>query len=245
MNESKGIEKSDDNFWFPGRLVGGITMIVGPLLFLLGVSLRLPFQFFFPQQLKGYSEHPTLIFAAYSIFILGNVLMGPATLSLSESIGKKEKGWALWGGLLVIFGLFARTFHAGVDHLAFQIVNIENLESATKIVADSYGSYHIFKTFNLAIMLGWIVLAIGAYRSKVLGLARSIALGLMAALPLGVLKGTTLWSIVATVGLCIAFIPQGIKVLKDGPMPTLKKIFIWTLLTIIIIIFFIFFGNQG
>jgi hypothetical protein len=40
---------------------------------------------------------------------------------------------AFWGGLLVILGLFARTFHAGIDHLAYQIVNVQSLKLATKI----------------------------------------------------------------------------------------------------------------
>lgn len=30
-------------------------------------------------------------------------------------------GWGLWGGALATSGLSARTFHAGVDHLAFQL----------------------------------------------------------------------------------------------------------------------------
>ncbi len=51
-----------------------------------------------------------------------------------------------------------------------QYSHAQNLELATKVVADSYGAFHIFNTFNT------------------IGLFRSSTLALMAALPLGVLK---------------------------------------------------------
>jgi hypothetical protein len=91
--------------------------------------------------------------------------MWPAVIMLAKMISAKRPGWAFWGGTFAIFGLFARTFHAGIDHLAFQLVREQNVDLATKVIANSYGAFHIFKTFNLAIMLGWIVLAIGAYRA--------------------------------------------------------------------------------
>lgn len=106
----------------------------------------------------------------------------------------------MWGGTLAMLGLFARTFHAGVDHLAFQLVHVQGLEVATQAVRDSYGANHIVKTLNPAIMLGWIVLAIGAYRAGTLGLVRSVALGLMACLMMGVLKGSSIVSVIAAGG---------------------------------------------
>ena len=76
-------------------------------------------------------------------------------------------------------------------------------------------------------MAGWVLLAIGAYHSGTLGLFRSVALASMFSLPLGTLKGTRFESTFLILGLCIALVPPGIKVLLDGPSPSRKAI-IWT-----------------
>jgi hypothetical protein len=117
-----------------------------------------------------------------------------------------------------------RTFHAGVDHFAFQLVHVQNLGRATQAVADSYtavscGPFSLIGVLGFAVLFGWPVLANGAYRSGLLGMLRSVALGLMAALMAGVLKGSTVVSVVATAGLSIALVPLGIQMLlgHGGP----------------------------
>lgn len=232
-------------FWFPGRWIGGVSLVLGPLLLLAGVLLRLQFDFFFPQQLAAFQDHPELVFAAYSAFAAGNVLLWPAIATLARQIGRKKPGLALWGGALAMFGLFARTFHAGVDHLAFQMVRVQGIEVATKTIADTYGAYHIFHALSPAIFAGWIVLAIGAYRSGTLGVIRSVSLALMASLMMGVLKGSSPTSVVATAGLCVALVPLDIQVLRDGPMPRPRVLFGWCLLMIGLVVLFYFLGELG
>jgi hypothetical protein len=244
--ETKTIHLPDSEaFWFPGRWVGGTTMILAPVLILIGGLLRIKFDFFFPHQLKAFAEQPTLITTAYSFFLAGNILLWPAIMTVARLIGRTKPGWAIWGGTLVILGLFARNFHYGINHLAFQLVKVQNLEQATKAIADSYGAFHIVSTLSGAILFGWIVLAIGAYLSGTLGLVRSIALGSMSAMMLGVLKGSSLVSILATIGLCVALIPLGIKVLCDGPKPGIRSILAWTVLIILLIGFMYFLGQAG
>jgi hypothetical protein len=240
-----GVEQTGEGFWFPGRWVGGITMILGPILLFVGTVLRIQFHFFFPQQLAAFRDHTTLMATSYNIFVAGNILMWPAIVTLAKLIGAKRPGWAIWGGTLVIFGLFARTFHAGVDHFAFQLVRVQNLELATKAVAGSYGAFHIISTLNGAVLFGWLVLAIGGYLSGTLGLLQSVALGVMAALMIGVLKGSTLVSVIATGGLCVALVPLGIKVLREGPMPNHRVIVGWSLLTIGLLVILFFLGQAG
>ncbi|WP_239634107.1 hypothetical protein [Paenibacillus sp. H1-7] len=212
---------------FPGRWIGGAALVLGPMLLMAGVLLRVKFHFFFPNQLEAVRTHPVLMTVSYSFFSTGTVLMWPAVIMLVGLIQIKQRGWALWGGVFAVCGLFARTFHAGVDHLAFQLVRHQGLEPAVKAVADSYGAFHIFSSLNLAILLGWIVLAIGAYRAGTLNLFGAAALALMSGLPLGVLKGTTLFSIAAAAGACIALVPLGIRVLRDGPMPNRRTALGW------------------
>ena len=234
-----------ESAWFPGRWVGGVSLVVGPLLLLTGVLLRIPFHFFFPQQLAAVQAHPTLMLAAYSAFLAGNIVLWPGIVTLARLIGATRPGWAKWGGTLAIFGLFARTFHAGVDHLAFQLVRIQGVETATRVVGDSYGAFHVVKTLNFAIMFGWILLAIGAYRSATLGPLRSLALGLMGALMMGVLKGSSAVSVVATAGLCVALVPLGFRVMRDGPMPAPRTFLGYTLLVIVGLTVMFLLGQAG
>ena len=235
----------NEPFWFPGRWVGGFTLMLGPFLLLIGVLLRIQYHFFFPQQLAAFNANPLLITASYSTFLAGNILMWPAIVTLTQQIGVKKPGWAWWGGTMVIFGLFARTFHAGIDHLAFQLVHIHEVEQATKTVADAYGAFHIVSVISPLIMFGWIILAIGAYLSGTLGLIRSVALGLMAMLMIGVLKGSSVVSVIATAGLCIALVPLGVKVLRAPPVPGYRVITIRLLFFICLLIFLFFFGQLG
>ncbi|QHT67820.1 hypothetical protein GXP67_14825 [Rhodocytophaga rosea] len=238
-------ERSQEAFWFPGRWVGGVSLILAPLLLLSGSLLRLPFHFFFPQQLQAFDKQPTLLFIAYSLFLAGNILLWPGILTLVQLIGKSQPAWAVWGGIMVVLGLFARTFHAGIDHLAFQLVDILQVEPATKVIAETYGAFHIVSSLSACIMLGWIVLAIGAYRSSTLNLWASIALSSMAALMLGVLKGSSVVSIIAISGLCLALVPLGIRILFAPPRPSIYSVIKWTLCIVALVILLFYFGQLG
>ena len=232
-------------FWFPGRWVGGIALLLGPLFLLVGTLLRIQFHFFFPQQLSAFQERPALMSASYALFAVGNVLLWPAIVTLCTLIGVRRPAWAVWGGTLAMFGLFARTHSAGIDHLAFQLVHIQGLELATKTVAASYGAYNVFHAISLGAFFGWTVLAIGAYLSGTLGLLRSMALALMSALMLGTLKGTTLTSIIATAALCVALLPLGIRMLSDGPIPNRRTLFIQGFAATVVLTAFLLLGPLG
>ncbi|WP_329241256.1 hypothetical protein OG417_41890 [Actinoallomurus sp. NBC_01490] len=211
-------------FAFPGRWLTGSSLVLGPVLLLSGVLLRARFPFFFPDQLAAYDGHPALMRASYSCFAAGTVALWPAVSALAVRIGATRPTLAAFGGGLTLVGLFARTFHAGVDQLAFRLVDTQGRRPATAAVADSYQAFHIFQYASFAVMLGWVVLAAGAWRSGVLGPARCLALALMALLPLGVLKGTTPLSIAGTSGLCVALVPLGLTVLFGGPRPTRRSV---------------------
>ncbi|MFF3953504.1 response regulator transcription factor [Streptomyces sp. NPDC001890] len=155
---------------FTGRWAGGTAMVLGPALMLAGALLRVRFHFFYPDQLAAYERHSTLMATAYGLFAAGTVLLWPAVAVLAARIGVRSPGWGLWGGVVAVFGLFARTFHAGVDHLAFQLVRSRGAGAATEAVSVGYGAFHVFSALNLAVVAGWIVLALGAWRTGVLGL---------------------------------------------------------------------------
>ncbi|MER5318047.1 hypothetical protein [Streptosporangium roseum] len=216
---------SPDRTTLPGPWVEGVSLILGPLLLLAGVLARIEANDFFPGQLAAYAAQPGRMALSYGLFATGTVLLWPAVTSLSRRIGVSHPGWARWGITLVVLGLSGRVFHAGVSHLAFQMVDTLGLEAAQKAVSDTYGAFHVFKAVNVFIMTGWIVLAVGAFRARALGAGpagttRCAALALAAGLPLGVLKGSgDPISLAALLGLALALVPLGVTVLKEAPLP--------------------------
>ncbi|WP_206185010.1 hypothetical protein [Thermoactinospora rubra] len=222
---------------FPGRWVGAISLIGGPALLMTGILLRARFHFFFPDQLAAYTRHPALITAAYTCFASGIVLLWPAVMTLAQWVAATSPLWGLWGGCLVITGLFTRTFQFGTDHLAFHLTDSFGLQAMVDGIDDYYLAWrdtrwHPFRALSGPAFFGWVVLAVGAYRSGALGLGRSVALGLMSLLALGTLKGTQIpQSIIAAGGLCIAFIPLGIAQLRGGPPPS-RRAMLWLVVLI-------------
>jgi len=183
--------------------------------------------------------------AAYNCFLAGNILLWPAVLSLGNLIGKRRPSWALWATTFVVFGLFARTFHAGADFLAFQMVKLQGVDTSTRTVAASYGAFHVVSALNATIMFGWILLAIGAYLSQTMGLVRAVALGLMSSLMMGVLKGSSITSVVAASGLCIAFVPLGFALLRTPPAPSTRQLLLGTAAGLALIATLFYFGQLG
>ncbi|WP_256102983.1 hypothetical protein [Streptomyces sp. Ncost-T10-10d] len=230
---------------FPGRWVGGVALVLGPLLMLAGALARVRSDFFFPAQLAAYERNPGLMAISYALFGVGNLLLWPAVAVLAARIGTRSPGWGLWGGVLAMSGLFARTFHAGADHMAFRLTDAEGAEAATRVVSETYGVFQIFSALNLAILAGWLVLALGARRTRILGPVRAFALALMAALPLGVLKGTTPLSLVALVGLTAALLPMGLGMLREGPRPSRATVLRWVPLTLVTLVLMVLLGQAG
>ena len=189
------INDSPDHWPFPGRWMGGVCLILGPVLLLTGALLRIQFHFFAPEQLQAFEGHPNLVTAAYSTYSVGAVALGFGVLALVHRIAVWNRTWAFWGGALAVTGLFNRIFSAGVDHMAFQMVSVLGADQAFAVVSETYRAFHVFRSANPAVMLGWPVLAIGAYRAGVLGPVRAAALSLMFMLPFGTLKGTEIRSI--------------------------------------------------
>ncbi|MCV4231028.1 hypothetical protein OHJ21_07560 [Virgibacillus sp. LDC1] len=242
-------EKINAESWFPGRWIGGLSLVLGPILLLAGELLRVKYHFYYPDQLAAFKEQPTLMAASYGLFAAGIIVMWPGILALVRLIGAKKPGWALWGGILAIMGLFARMYHAGVDNLAYWLVQFQGLELATTFISESYAynyqGFYVIATILFSGMIGWFVLAIGAFRSRTLNLPYSIALGLMGIHSLGVLKGTSWDTLVAVIGLCVALTPLGIKILQDGPTPSLSVAMKWFIVIVIIGGIFFFVGQNA
>jgi hypothetical protein len=213
-------------FAFPGPWLGGISLIVGPCLLLTGTLMRLGVAFFFPHQLAGYQRQPALIGAAYAIFLAGVIALWPGIVAVATRIGETRPGWALWGGSMVMFGLFARTFHYGINTFTFSLVDDSaGLDNATRAVGAYYGHREwVVTSLSLSLVFGWIVMAIGCFLSRTLRLLPAVALALMSGLMVGVLKGSTWTSVVEVAGLVVAFVPLGVSFLRTADRPSSRTL---------------------
>ncbi|GID97899.1 hypothetical protein ACFQFC_17700 [Amorphoplanes digitatis] len=219
MNTARG------SFSFPGPWLGGVSLIAGPLLLLTGTLLRLGVPFFFPDQLTAYGERPELIATAYAMFLAGTVALWPGVVAVAARVGVTRPGWAVWGGSLVVFGLFARAFHYGVNTFAFALADSVGVSAATQAVGAYYGRREwVVSSLTAAVMIGWIVLAIGCYLSGTLRAVPAVALGLMSGLMIGVLKGSTWASAVQVAGLVVAFVPLGVTLLRGADRPSRRAV---------------------
>jgi hypothetical protein len=225
----------DRTFFFPGPWLGGVSLIAGPVLLLAGTLLKLGVPFFYPDQLDAYQREPFLFGTAYALFLTGVIVLWPGVVTVASRVGASRPGWAMWGGGLVLSGLFARTFHHGAGTFAFSLADSAGVSAAGQAV----GSYYrypewVVSSLSLPVMAGWIVLAAGCYLSGTLRLPYAIALALMSGLMIGVLKGSTWASVVQVTGLAVAFVPLGVTVLRGAARPRWRTVVLAVVVSVVL-----------
>ncbi len=233
--------------FFPGRWISGATLIMGPAVMCAGYLLRhlstvtaltpqqqawaeaQPFAAY--GQLLAYASEPALLTLSYGVFALGALLLFPAFVALAQRIGG---GLATWGAALLVAGLFARLYFAGVDQAAFQLTEVIGLEQATNAVMKeyvdiSYGPWRVPVWASAGQYAGSLLLAIAAWRSGTFGTARAVMLLLAGGTWMGVLKGASIPDVLVTGLLAVALVPLGAQVLRDRlPVPAGRpKILSW------------------
>ncbi|MFG3258998.1 hypothetical protein [Streptomyces sp. NPDC048172] len=230
---------SPSGAWFPGRVVGGVTLVLGPVVWCVGLLLRhlavetagftsaqraaFDRQMFdAPEELAAYQVNPGLVTAGYACFAAGTVLLCFAVVALARFVAVRSPRLAWAGGTLVMVGLFSRLYWAGVDHTAFQLVEPLGLKKATAMVLDlytdiSYGPWRIPITAAFGLYVGMPVLAAGAWRASLFGTGRLLLFLFAGTAWTGVLKGSGLFDGVAyAAALCAVLVPLGIRVLRAG-----------------------------
>lgn len=211
------------------RYLNGVALILGPLAWLAGLIVRhlaardielgeLPFAA--PEQLVAYAQNPALTTAGYALFALGSLLMFPAVVAFARTIATRSPWLAGTGGTLFVAGLFARWYFSGIDLTAFELVDTLGLQQATDLVLKSYvdlsyGLWRVPVSASAGSILGAVLLAIGAYRARAMGLTRCALLLAYGWVFMGVLKESSLLTVVTGgVSACLVFVPFGIAELR-------------------------------
>jgi hypothetical protein len=225
------------NTYFPGRWIGGVTLVLGPVVLCAGYLLRYlsstttltpqqqawaeaqPFAAY--GQLLAYAAQPALVTVSYAVFALGAVLLFPAFAALAQRVGG---GLAFWGATLLVAGLFARLYFAGADQTAFQLTEVLGPDQATNAIMKeyvdiSYGPWRVPVWASVGQYAGSLLLAVAAWRAGVFGTARALMLLLAGGTWMGVLKAASVPDVLVTVLLCVALVPLGMHVLRER-LPT-------------------------
>ncbi|SDI55760.1 hypothetical protein [Nonomuraea jiangxiensis] len=223
------------NTFFPGRWIGGVTLILGPVVMCAGYLLRhlstvtalTPQQYAWAEaqpfaaygQLLAYTSEPALLTLSYAVFALGAMLLFPAFVALAQRVGG---GLAFWGATLLVAGLFSRLYSAGADQSAFQLTEAIGLDHATDAIMKeyvdiSYGPWRVKSWASVGQYAGSLLLAVAAWRSGLFGTARAVMLLLAGGTWMGVLKGASVPDVLVTGLLCVALVPLGVQVLRDRP----------------------------
>ncbi|SDS02586.1 hypothetical protein [Microlunatus soli] len=208
---------------WPGTRLGAGSLVLAPLLLLAGELVRSGHFYFFPDQLAAMESARGTILTSYALYTAGLVLMIPAFVALASMIGREHPVWGFWAATIAVVGSTVRIFQEGISFLALQLVGAQGLETATKAVDATYGAWYVLETLNGSDNLAWAVLAIGAYRARVLGWAPALAVAFMMTHYSGVLKGTDLNSLTGALLLAAALVPLGLR-LWAAAEPVSRKV---------------------
>jgi hypothetical protein len=173
------------------------------------------------EQLSAYAADPALTVAGYAVFLIGAILLIPAVVTLAGLAMTRSPWLAVLGGLLVLLGMLARLYFAGVEQAAFQLADAQGLDAAAGFVVDtyvdtSYGPWRVPVTAAFGQYLGMPLLAAGLYRAKIFGGGRVLLLLWSATMWTGVLKAAGWLDVLSALALCLVFVPLAIQLVRDG-----------------------------
>jgi len=219
-------------------------LVLGPLFWCAGLLLRTvavtsagftPAQqagfaadeFAAREQLAAYAANPALTTAGYATFLLGGILLIPAVACLAYLAARRSPRLAAWGGLLAVLGLVARVYFAGVEQVAFEVVDTQGVDAAAATIlgayADlSYGPWRIPVMAATGQYLGVPLLAAALYRAEIFGGARVVILLWWATMWGGVLKSAGWWDAVSGLLLLVMLAALAVQLIRHGE-PALRR----------------------
>ena len=202
---------------FPGSRLTGLSMVAGPVLLVAGAALLVGiYDPSATDQLAGFVEHEARATVALNTAIAGTVLTVFAVLGLAPAVAARHRRLGRGGGALTIIGLFGPAFFLGVNHLGVHVADLADRGGVATAFEKAHTTPSIVNLTGPALVVGFILLAVGAAKSGVLSRSRSWALGLAAVAPLGLISGVVVISVVAWLALAVALVPLGFELLRSG-----------------------------
>jgi hypothetical protein len=201
---------------FPGRFWGGLCLVVAPLvgtastLLAIGIYSATSADF-----AKGMAEHRGRMLLATNLDVIAIVLAAFAVLSLARRITVTHRRLGIWGGVLTMVGLFGPAFFIGIYFGALQIAAKDPAATA-KLLTDSQKLTGVINIAGPALVVGFILLGVGARKAGLLGTTRSVALAATLLLPFGFVFDVSPIATLGFVAMAIALVPMGVQDLRHA-----------------------------
>jgi hypothetical protein len=201
--------------FFAGRRFTGVCMIAAPLLLTAGAVLLMGIYGGSPSARVGaYADNEVRASVAVNLAIAGTVLATFALAGVAALVATRRPGLGRAGGVLAIIGLFGPAFYLGINHVGIRLGDLADRAGAGAVFQDAEATPNIVNLAGPALLVGFLLLAIGTAKAGVLPRWRSWALGLAALAPVGLMSGIVVISIVAWLALAFALAPLGRDILR-------------------------------
>lgn len=200
---------------FPGPLVTGVAMIAGPLLAIVGLALSIGiYKFKGADMISAMAAHHVRAGFAINISVASMVVLLIAVIALAHSITEGAPRWGRWGGVVTIIGLMGPIFFEGIFWGSYQITASAYQAAGAHLIdhANVIPS-NVINVSAPCIVIGWIILGIGAYKAGVLPKWRAVCLGLGCLLAPALAAAIVPLGIIAGVLLALALVPLGAQTL--------------------------------
>lgn len=207
---------SDVETGFPGRVVTGTCLVVGPLLAIAGTVVGVgAYHAKGADFVAGMADHPHAVvgvqLAQASMMML---LLG--VTGLAGMISTNRPTWGRTAGTLSVLGLCGpiafEHLYWGASHLTDTAAH--RAAAATMIDQSQIIPRSIMNITGPCLVVGFLLLGIAAAKSGVLDRPRAVCLGVTALIPFGFISGYLAISAVAFVGTAIALVPLGAGMLR-------------------------------
>lgn len=199
---------------FPGPRVAGVALIIAPLLMVVAAFFLMEFEGGTPEELMTRrAEQPLRSELGANVIILGWATMTIALFALARLVAARKPTLATVGALLAFAGICVSLVFSGIASIEHGLSLMD--DRAVALQANEVVMPPLVLVFMLpGVILGWPILAIGAWRAGVLGPARAVALAGTAGLPIGPILGFAAALPVVFLLNAIALVPLGIDILR-------------------------------
>jgi hypothetical protein len=201
---------------FPGRSVTGLCMIVAPLLAILGSLL--PIGIYHAKGadfVAGMAGHHLRGEFTFNFAVAGTILLIFAIIGMAQAIAQVRPRLGQTAGVLVIIGLCGPLFFNGVYFGGFQLTDPSTQSIAGKMMDQAQIiPSNIINISGPALVIGFILLGIGAAKAGVLPRWQAWALGLTCIVPVGFISGFIVIAAIGFVCAALALLPFGLRLLQ-------------------------------
>jgi hypothetical protein len=162
------------------RAVAGLSLVVGPALGVVGTALHPARRVDEAEHLDSVAANLDRWYAAHVLFVLALLLAVPSILALVQLVAARRRRWAEAGGALAFLGLVAVAPVIAWEFVIWEmakpardqaemVVLLERINTAPGLVP--------FYLASLAFPAGFVVLALGLWRTGSAPAWQALALG--------------------------------------------------------------------